>query len=409
MKKVLVIGAGRGQVPIIDLLHKYGAYVCVVSPEGNYPGLRIADEVFYEDVKSIQAILMYAKKAKITAIVTDQLDEGVLTSAVIAEELGLKGIGKQVARKFTDKYEMRQAAKKIGIAVPRSMKFKSLEEISEAEIKKFPLMMKPLDSAASKGVYKILSYKDITKYFEKSKSYSNSGEVILEEFIEGKEYVVDAYTEKGEVTNLIVGHREYFNIDNTFIPKATLFVDAISATNHIEQKIKEINTKIVKGFGLQFGITHGEYLYNEKEDEVYLVEIAARGGGVFISSDLIPLCCGVNANELLVRCVLGLENKEINLTKGAAAYFCYLTPQGQVCQLNNIAEAEKCEGVYKCFFDNIYLGMQTDAITNKASRKGPILVFGKNKEECYRAIKKVQEILDIRIQTQDGIKPIIWE
>ena len=52
MKNVLVIGAGRGQVPVMNLCHKYGCNVICVTPNGNYPGIKIADNVFFEDVKN---------------------------------------------------------------------------------------------------------------------------------------------------------------------------------------------------------------------------------------------------------------------------------------------------------------------------------------------------------------------
>jgi len=52
MGKVMVLGAGRGQLPIINLFHYYGQKVLVVSPNGDYPGFKVADDVIYEDVRN---------------------------------------------------------------------------------------------------------------------------------------------------------------------------------------------------------------------------------------------------------------------------------------------------------------------------------------------------------------------
>ena len=410
MKNVLIIGAGRGQVPIIKICQKYGYDVHVVSPYGNYPGLRIANHVCDTDIREYDRVISYAKENSISAVMTDQLDAGVYTAALVAERLGIKGISTEVANKFTNKYVMRKAAQEAGINVPKHWKIGSISEIDNIHKELvFPLMMKPVDSAASRGIYKVASIDDIKTHFDYTISFSKTQEIILEEYIDGKEYVVEAYTHDHKTHNLVVGHRDYFDIPETFIPNATVFRDAVSADSDIESRLKEINQRLVSSFNLSFVITHGEYIYNEKQDKIFLVEIAARGGGVFISSDLIPLGCGVDANDLLVRDALGLPvDDHIAISQGASAYFCYLTPEGEVCKLDNTDKVKDIQGVDKCYFDNIELGMKTASIRDKSSRKGPIIVFGKTKDECYKIIDKVRNALDIKINTSKGVEDIIW-
>lgn len=410
MKKVMVIGAGRGQIPVMELCRSYGWKVVVVSPKGDYPGFQYADEVVYEDVRNKEAVLEYARNNQISAIVTDQLDAGVQTVAYVAENLNLPGIGLNVAKKFTNKFVMRQEAEKAGIHVPKNCLVDEMDEIPQ-KIKemKFPLIMKPVDSAASCGVFKVESVEDIQKHFGYTKSFSSDGRVIIEEFIVGREFVVESFVNDGKVTNLIVGHRDYFDIEGTLIPNATVFCDAESCETLVEKKVLEENTKLIEAYGMSFGITHGEYLYDERDGKVYLVEIAARGGGVFISSDIIPLACGVNANDLLVKKALGLAVEEnIRLKKGAAAYFCYLTPEGKVIKIEGTEKVEQSRGVYKAYFDNVELGMTTASIRDKTSRKGPIIVYATDKKGCYEVIDKVKAQLEIIIQTSKGNENIIW-
>lgn len=413
MKKVMILGAGRGQIPIIELCHKYGWYVIAVTPEGNYPGIQVADKICYIDVKDQEAVLEAAKFENIEAILTDQLDAGVLTAAYVAENMGLRGIGIETATKFTNKFVMRQNAKKAGINVPASVCVSNMKELKDAlenNLKMtFPLIMKPVDSAASRGVYKVKNIQEVEEKFEISKGYSKTGQVIIEQYIEGQEFVVEAFTTNYKVTNLVVGHRDYFQVQDTFIPNATVFLDAWSANSDLEERLKITNKQLVEGFELNFGITHGEYIYNSKEDAIYLVEIAARGGGVFISSDLIPAACGVNANDLLVREALGIQNKaEIDISRGSSAYFCYLIPKGKVVTLENTDKIDGTSGVIRAFFDNIELGMESKSITDKSSRKGPILVHGMSKQDCYNTIEKIKDVLNIKIKTDEGIKDVIW-
>ncbi|MBP9989029.1 MAG: ATP-grasp domain-containing protein [Ruminococcus sp.] len=409
MKKIMVLGAGRGQIPIIELAKKYDCEVVAVSPEGNYPGLKIADKVIYENVKDMEKVLCVAQEEQIDGIVTDQLDAGVLTCSYVAEKMGIKGIGYNTALKFTDKFEMRKAAFEAGVAVPEFVSVSSPDDFYKIDKLGFPLIMKPVDSSASRGVKRVENFEEFKAYYDFTRNYSKSGQVIVEKLLSGKEFVVEAFTKSNRITNLCIGHRDYFDIPGTFIPNATVFLDAQSANSDVEKKILETNEKLIKAYGLPFGITHGEYIYDDKTDTVYLVEIAARGGGVFISSELIPACCSVNANDLLIREVLGIDNdKEIEIKKGSSAYFCYLTPNGIVSRLDDIDKVERIDGVVKAFFDNIELGAVSKSILDKSSRKGPILVKGLTKEDCYNVIDKIKKTVKIEVTENKDVKNIIW-
>ncbi len=410
-KSIIVLGAGRGQIPIIEILHKHNCYVIAISPKGDYPGLKLADEVIYLDVRAKDEILSIAHNKKISGILTDQLDEGVLTAAYVSDALGLKGIGYDTAIKFTDKFIMRQEAEKLNFNVPQNVRVSERDDLKE-KIKnlKFPLMIKPVDSSASRGVFKVYTEYELHEKIKLSFKWSKNGLVIIEEFIEGKEFVIDAYTHNRKTTNLVVGEREYFNIKDTFIPKSTIFIDANSANDNLKQRLKEINVRLVEGFGLNFGITHAEYIYNEKEDKIYLVEIAARGGGVFISSDLIPMTCGVNALELLVKDVLDLNlGSDLTVEHGASAYYCYMLPHGEIISLKGKEEVIKTKNLIKAFFDNVEVGMEIGSITDKSSRKGPFLVKGTTTEECQKTFEAIKKLLEIKVKTAEGIKLIIWE
>jgi biotin carboxylase len=412
-KKIMILGAGRGQLPIINICKEAGYELIVISPEGNYPGFKYADRYYLHNVKEKEEILKIAKAEKIDAILTDQLDAGVLTAAFIAEKLNIPGIGYDVALRFTNKYVMREDALALGINVPEYFGVSNINEACNAAKKiGYPLVMKPADNAASRGVFLVNNEAELCENFDKSLRYSLVNTVIVEQFIDGKEYCVESFTCDYKVKNLIIGHRDYFNIPNKFIPRATVFIDADSAIEEVEKRILRLNEKLVMGYGLNFGITHGEYLYDEKSDKIYLVEIAARGGGVFISSDLIPLGCGVDANRLLVENALGLNtaNEPIILESGASAYFCYLLPEGKIISIENAEKIEKIDGVHKAFFDNVSVGMEISNVIDKSSRKGPILVYGKTKQDCYDVINNVKKVLRIKVKTENnGIKEIQWE
>lgn len=409
-KTIVILGAGRGQMPVYEICQNLGCRVIFVTPEGDYPGIGKA-EVFYANVMDYKAVYEIAKEVRADAVISDQLDAGIYSCAYASEKLGLRGIGSDVSKRFTNKYEMRKCAEKAGVAVPKFASAKNEQDvINMKDILKYPLIMKPTDNASSRGVYMVDCEEELLSHFAETRDYSSEKAVILETFVKGTEYVVESYVKEKSITNLIIGHSDYFEIPNKFIPKGRVFRDTSVADTHIEKKVLEANNKLIKTYGLPFGITHGEFIYNAEEDEVYLVEIAARGGGEFISGVLIPLACGIRANEMMVKHALGLDYEVPTERIGkASAYFSYLLPEGEIINISGTEAVKQIEGVYDPMFDNIAVGMKTGPIRDKASRKGPLLVKGTTKEDCYKVREKIIKALKIDVKEPDGsIGGVIW-
>ncbi len=92
MKKIMILGAGIYQVPLIKTAKRLGITSVVVSIPGNYPGFELADKVYYEDTTDYETILEIAKKEQIDGIVTAGTDVAVITIGKVCDELGLCGL-----------------------------------------------------------------------------------------------------------------------------------------------------------------------------------------------------------------------------------------------------------------------------------------------------------------------------
>ncbi len=412
MKKVMILGAASGQIPFIDICKKRGAFVIVVSPKGDYPGFKYADQILYADTRDKEKILELAKKEKIDGILTDQTDVSVPTVAYVAEKMNLRGIGYEMSMKFTDKFIMRSEAKKVGINVPKFAKASCMEEvlnaISEME---YPVIIKPTNSSGSRGVNKVENEETLTRLAEDSFSYSPTHTVIVEEFIVGREYLVDGLAIDNKYINLDLGIKEYFDIENKYISKMCMFSSADMIETDCEKAVLEANKQLVEGFRLPFGITHAEYILSEKNKKVYLVEIAARGGGVFLSSELTPKASGINTNEILIDYVL--FNKKVDVTslkldRKVAAWRCFELVPGIVSKIENVENVQKINGVFKVCLDNVKLGTKIEELVDDTGKKGPILVYGKNREACYSAIDEVKKELKIYTCNNEKKYEIRW-
>ena len=411
MKTVMILGANDGQMPFINICKQKGYRTIAVSPEGDYPGFEVADKCIYLDTRDKEAILQVAIDEKIDAIVTDQTDVSVGSVAYIAEKMNIAGIGIDTAIRFTDKYEMRKAAKEVGVKVPEFDETNSVDRAVEiANHVGYPVIIKPIDSSGSRGVLKVTCDKEMRDNFEYTKNISNKKMVIVEKFIIGKEYLADGFAMDYEYVTLDVGEKEFFNVPNLYVSKMCMFSSsALAQDDHVMNMVKETNDKLIKGFKLPFGITHAEYLYSKEEDVVYLVECAARGGGVFLSSDITPNASGFNTNVALIEYVTeGIKRFPRELDRKVSGWVCFSFPDGEITDISGVDETLQIPGVDKVVLDKIYVGMKTKYLRDDSGKYGPVLFTANSREECYNIVDMVRNTLKISVKTQDGIRGAIW-
>jgi len=409
-QKIMILGAGRDQTAIIKKARQMGFFVIVVSIPGEYPGFLLADKSYEIDVRQKEAVLEIARLEKICGIVTDQLDVSVPTVAYVAEKMKLPGIGYDCALNFTNKYRMRQICTEIGIPVPKYFQAATLDEAKKcANELDFPLVIKPVDSGGSRGVSKVNRLGELEGKFVNALRRSRSKSVIMEEFFSGMEFAVVGFVLDYEYTNLGIGDRYNFTLPDVFVPRRTLFPSLLS--RGLQDKIIEMDTRLITRFGPKFGNTYSEYLIDLKTGDVRLVETAIRGCGNFTSSDLVPLACGIDGNELLIAIVSGVtgvkmdKNKRIN--KASGSVFFHL-PDGTICDIRGYNDLRDVPGVYQTYLPDLKVGEKTKTMRDKGDRLGPILIRGENRKELEGVINKIQEKLLIQVQTADGIKGIIW-
>ena len=152
MDKLLIIGAGIGQVPLLKKAQARGIHVTVVSIPGNYPCLEMADDVIYENIYNRDAIVDEAKKRGITAVISDQNDLMMPTVAYVAEKLGLPGNSFDIMMTYCNKNKFRNLCDETGVPCPKHVAVSSLD--FEAGYFKCPLpwIVKPADSQSSISV-----------------------------------------------------------------------------------------------------------------------------------------------------------------------------------------------------------------------------------------------------------------
>ena len=408
MKKVLVIGAGIGQVNIVKLAKDKGCHVTVVSIKGNYPCIPLADVFFECDIYDRDRIVEYAKEHQIDAVLSDQNDLMMPTVAYIAEKLSLPGNSFEQQLSYTDKNIFRNICDKINVPVPKHVAVNSSVVPVDFNAH-LPWIIKPADSQSSIGISKIETFAEYSNAVELALSKSKKREAIVEEFFVGTEFVCEGFVYKGKYYNLMFGDRRYF--EGTLLPCQTLFPTNILPT-HIQEKIIECETKIAAEVNPSFGIVHSEYLVNLETGDFRIIDTALRGGGVYISSHLVPLTTGIDINSVLLECALGEEvNIEDVMNKrgeNASAYVCFNLPEGIIQSVKGLDEVKAIPNVD--FFDdvNLAVGTYTGKMEVKGNRKGPIIVHALDRDQLESIMSKLKETLVINVSGSDIGSGIIW-
>ena len=447
-KKLLVIGAGDFQLPLVQKASET-CDVLLAAPVISGAFEPYITDSLIKDVRDEEAILTFAKEHGIDGVITDQTDIAVRSVAYVAEKMGLPGIGCETGILFTDKSLMRARLAELGIPQLKNRTVSSVEEAvgfyrelclerqesrarseaaltpedtnntgdntgnaakaeAAAAVPPVKVIIKPLDTQGSRGVQVCAGEQEIRDKYDEASRWSSSREVIVEQFATGREFVVESLVLDYEYRTLCIGDTLYFDIPDAFAAKSRIF--PTTADDALRRKVLELDEKIIRGFGLRQGITHSEYIM--EGDEVYLIETAARGGGVFISSDLIHLSSGLETEQFLVNIALG-QQKEMPAIQPQLQYCGYMAfylPVGRVIRADGIEKVCAFPFVHRNQLSKLHAGIENhEGATDKTSRLA-VIVSGKTRDELEANMQAVRNTLQIEIQSPDGtVRGPIWE
>ena len=407
MKKVMIIGAGAGQVPIIELAKRHGLFTLVVSPFGPYPGIGLGDKHICEDIYHIDELIRIGREEKIDYVISDQSDYAVPIVAHIASALGLPGNAPEVAETYSYKSRFRAFCEKNGIPCPKAVTVGADSFTDDAfDGMRIPFVVKPSDSQGSRGITKVDSLSCLKDAINYAAQYSRQGKVVVEEYFRGREVVCEGFIYKGEYRNVSFGDRVYFDIEGKFIPSETIFPSTLD--EEYKKAIVKNEEKITSLLRPSFGIVHSEYLVAD-DGSFAVVESALRGGGVYIASHLIPFSCGVDLTELLMDAMLGddegVRKRLSSSSKGAAGYMCFYLKEGVVTSIRGAEEVSSIPGVEIAEIQNIHVGDRIPRFEHKGMRKGPFIMRALSLDELGSVVDRIRKTLQIDI---DGRQGIVW-
>lgn len=416
-ESILILGAGVMQRPAIQTAKNLGLRVFVVDANPSAPCVGEADVFEPIDLKDFEGIARYALNLKESAGLKAVFTAGTDFSASVAyasEKCGFPTHSFAAAKNATNKALMRQCFMNAGVPSPRFLEIKkhSLKETLSPQFLEslvYPQVVKPVDNMGARGCRMVRNEEELFSALASAFEFSRSETAILEEFIEGPEFSIDALVYDGTLTITGFATRHIF-----FPPYFIELGHTMPSQIPYEDYIALVRTFAhgIKSLGLSYGAAKADIKLTKAGPVVG--EIAARLSGGYMSGWTFPYSSGLNLTEQAILLALGktpqsLEERRFPLdehepfeifaynSQTVCAERAWISIPGKIEKILNLDEAEKIEGV-KNIFPIAASGDEVSFPKSNVEKCGNIISVAQTRAEAEKiaqeAVCKIMLVLE---------------
>lgn len=290
-KWLIAVTAGRWQVQTIQQAKKMGINIIAIDSSPDAEGLAIADLAIVAKLTEFNRIINQIGGRNVAGVLSICSDAGMLLAGQLRDYYGVTtGPSFAVSQRLVNKAIQRKFWEKSNVNGPRWQVGNDIKQLLAISAQMpLPFMIKPVDSAGSRGVVKVESYdQDIESYLVKALSFSSTKEVIVEVFMPGKEYTVEAFTDKGQPQILAITEKKKISATQGLVAYQ---LSSANLSSKSEAKIKQLVTDAINALGYLDGACHAEIILMP-DNTVGMVELAGRGGGFLVFERFVKLTSG---------------------------------------------------------------------------------------------------------------------
>ena len=403
MKTVLFVGAGRHQRRAIEHARSRGLRVVAVDRNAQAPGLLAADIAEVVDFTDVPAVTEVARRHRVDGVLTVSADRAVPVVAAVAEELGLPGIGTDVAHGMTHKLAMRRALAEVGLPQPPYGALRSERDIEAAlDAVRLPAVLKPVDSGGQRAVFRLDTPDDLDRDLAEALAESPTHEAIVEAFVDGVELNGIVVARKGEPVLITLSDR--LRPPGIGFGVGWIHVYPPSVDGAQLGQAERIAAESVRALGLGDGIAFPQ-LIATPDGGVVVVEVAARipGGQM---ADLVRHAVGVDLVEIALRQAIGEEvTDELALprfTQPLAIRFFTAQPgtlpTGRVVEIGSLDPVLEAAGVVQA---ETYLevGETIRPVRRDGDRRGYVIAVADTPGEALGRAEHAAGLLTVEVDT----------
>jgi len=317
----MLLGGIRYLLPAIEVAHKHGAYVITVDYLPDNIAHKYSDEYHNVSILDKEAVLKLARELQIDGILSYAVDPGVVTAAYVAEQMGLPfTCSYEAACILQDKARFRQFLTEHGFNVPNAKGYsKPGDALRDIDYFNWPVIVKPVDSAGSKGVTRVDNPKNLQKAINHALEESHNGHYIIEDFLEkeGLSSGSESFFVDGEL-KFNAFYDQYFDNEaaNPYTPSAEIW--PTDKVQRIQDEIKSELQRLGNILGFRTGLFNIEWRVC-KNGKAYLMEVSPRAGGNRLA-EILNYATDVDIIEAEVLKALGEAIPEIHEPSYNGAY-----------------------------------------------------------------------------------------
>lgn len=318
----MILGGSRYALPVIEAAKKLGIYTITADYLPDNIAHKYSDEYVNVSIIDKEATFEAAKRLEIDGIVSFGCDPGVATAAYVAQNMGLPFQGSYESTSILqDKGLFRKFLTDNNFNCPHAKRYENIEEpFKDIDFFTWPVIVKPTDSAGSKGVTKVNKPEDLREAIKIALDGAHNGAFIIEDFLtfEGYHSSTDPFTVDGELKFATYSDQLFDpEADNPYTPAYIIWPSSMKQ-EHQDELTREIQ-RLMNLLDMKTGIYNIETCV-ANNGKPYIMEVSPRGGGCKIA-ELQRLAYGTDLIEAEVRKAIGLPVEEIKQTE-CDGYWC---------------------------------------------------------------------------------------
>lgn len=305
-KKLMLLGGIRYLLPVIKAAHEQGYYVITADYLPDNIAHKYSDEYVNVSIIDKDAVLAVAKEKNIDGIMSFGVDPGVVAASYVQNQLGLPSFGPyESVEILQNKDKFRRFLAENGFNVPKARSFSSIEAaLSDLDWYEFPVIVKPTDSAGSKGVTRVDNIEVLTPALEYAFKHSIKGNVIVEEFIEkrGCSSDTDSFVYNGELKMITFSAQRFDeSAINPYTPAAYSWPSTF--TKEEEAYLASEIQRLLTLLKMETSIYNIETRIGTN-GKPYIMEVSPRGGGNRLA-EVVRYATGVDMITACTRAAVG--------------------------------------------------------------------------------------------------------
>lgn len=315
MKKLMLLGGIRYLLPVIEEAHKLGIYVITADYLPNNIAHKYSDEYVNVSITDKDAVLRIAQDKQVDGIMSFGVDPGVVAASYVQEKMGLPAFGPYKSVEILqNKDKFRKFLADNGFNTPWAYSFDSVEKAMESADKySYPLIVKPTDSAGSKGCTRVDKVDLLSDALNSAMEHSISGHIIIEEFLEqyGCSSDSDCFSINGRLVFASFSAQRFDKkAANPYTPSAYSWPSTYTTAQ--ENELRSELQRLLSLLNMDTSVYNIETRVG-MNGKPYIMEVSPRGGGNRLS-EMLRYATGVDLIKAAVCASVGLPIEGVEQT-----------------------------------------------------------------------------------------------